>query len=102
MTDKQKTMLVKLIISRLCVKSTLTKRKTDHSDTFRIKMIGLIWKENHILIEFPPMVANARLRLQMDTLGCKLKGTVAQANFYRKKEEFRRRIYRSDRVFFSA
>lgn len=38
----------------------------------------------------------------MDTLGCKLKGTVAQANFYRKKEELRRRIYRSDRVFFSA
>ena len=36
-------MLVKLIISRLCVKSTLTKRKADHSDTFRIKMIGLIW-----------------------------------------------------------
>lgn len=51
------------------------------------------------MIEFHPMVANEVARLQMDTLGCKSKGTVAQANFYRKKEELHRRVYLYERDF---
>lgn len=35
----------------------------------------------------------------MDTPGCKSRGTVALANFYRKKEELLRRVYRSERDF---
>ena len=33
-------------------------------DVTEIRYIHSIWKGNHILIEFPPMVANARVRLQ--------------------------------------
>ena len=63
---------------------------------------AVLWKGNHILIEFPPMVANARLRLQTDTHGCKSRGAVALANFYRKKEELHRRVYLYERDFLSA
>lgn len=35
----------------------------------------------------------------MDTLGCKCEGAVAKANFYRKKEDLHRRVYRSEREF---
>lgn len=44
------------------------------------------WKGNHILIEFPPMVANARVRLQMETPGCKSRGTVAKHIFTARKK----------------
>lgn len=50
------------------------------------------------MIEFPTTVANARARLQMDTPGCKSRGTVAK-RFFRKKEELHRRVYRSERDF---
>jgi hypothetical protein len=36
-----------------------------------------IWKGNNILIEFPSMVSNRQVRLQMDTYGFKSGGTVA-------------------------
>lgn len=32
-------------------------------DVTEIRYFHPIWKENHILIEFPPMVANTKLRL---------------------------------------
>ena len=35
---------------------------------------AVLWKGNHILIEFSPMVTNARVRLHMDTPGCKSRG----------------------------
>lgn len=72
------------------------------ADVTEISYIRSIWKGNHILIEFPPMVANARLRLQTDTHGCKSRGAVALANFYRKKEELHRRVYLYERDFLSA
>ena len=53
-------------------------------DVTEIRYIHPIWKENHILIEFPPMVANTKLRLQMNTLGCKSSGTVAKQSFIAK------------------
>ena len=44
----------------------------------------MIWKRNHILIEFLPMGANARLLVQIDTYGCKSRGAVARHPILRK------------------
>ena len=46
--------------------------------------ICTIWKRNHILIEFLPMGANARLLVQIDTYGCKSRGAVARHPILRK------------------
>lgn len=46
--------------------------------------ICTIWKRNHILIEFLPMGANARLLVQIDTYGCKSRGAVATHPILRK------------------
>lgn len=51
----------------------------------RRKPLGL-WKGNHILIEFPLMVANARGRLQTNIPGCKATGTVARQTFTARKK----------------
>ena len=61
-------------------KSGISKWKPAHTHFFKIIMkmmekhgteiiyIRSIWKGNHILIEFSPMVANARVRLQSKLL----------------------------------
>ena len=46
--------------------------------------ISFSWKRNHILIEFLPMGANARLLVQIDTYGCKSRGAVARHPILRK------------------
>ncbi len=53
----------------------LNKYRSENPDT---KVSGFsLWKGNHILIEFPTMVSNARVRLQIDALGFKLRCTVS-------------------------
>ena len=49
-----------------------TKRKREPRGT-----LFFFWKGNHILIEFPSMVSNARVRLQIDAHGFKLRCTVS-------------------------
>ena len=41
---------------------------------YSIKICFLMWKGNHILIEFQPMGANARSWVQIDTRGCNSMG----------------------------
>ena len=53
------------------------------SDWIKVRII-LFWKRNHILIEFLPMGANARLLVQIDTYGCKSRGAVARHPILRK------------------
>ncbi|MDD6888527.1 MAG: hypothetical protein PUE41_08635 [bacterium] len=49
-----------------------------------IQAFFLFWKRNHILIEFLPMGANARLLVQIDTHGCKSKVAVEKYPILRK------------------
>ena len=49
-----------------------------------IQIRVLLWKRNHMLIEFLPMGANARLLVQIDTYGCKSRGAVARHPILRK------------------
>lgn len=58
------------------------------ADVTEISYIRSIWKGNHILIEFSPMVANARVRLHMDTPGCKSRGAVAKQTFIARYKNF--------------
>ena len=46
--------------------------------------LAATWKRNHILIEFLPMGANARLLVQIDTHGCKSKVAVEKYPILRK------------------
>ena len=51
--------------------------RTDLIEKALAEASAFFWKGNHILIEFPTMVSNARVRLQIDAHGFKLRCTVS-------------------------